>query len=150
MKVVDFLRKNSIIPNLNTKEKDGVISELADHISREEQLDRDLVYKILIERERLGSTGLGEGVAIPHGRMSSLTRLVACFARSVDGVNFDAIDGNPSHLFFVLLTPDNHMGLQALARVSKLMREVEFRKSLMCAVDLDDLYARIVAEDSKI
>jgi len=150
MKVVDFLRKNLVIADLTSRGKVDTLAELADHIAREEQVSREDVHRVLVERERLGSTGIGEGVAIPHGTMSSLTHLVALFARSVEGIDFDAIDGRRTNLFFVLLTPDNNVGLQALARVSRMMRRPEFRQTLMTAGTQDELYRTIVSEDERL
>jgi PTS system nitrogen regulatory IIA component len=106
--------------------------------------------KVLSDRERLGSTGIGDGVAIPHGTMSSLNHLVALFGRSVEGVEFDAIDGKRTHLFFVILTPDNNVGLQALARVSRMMREPRFRQVLLEAAGQEELYRAIAAEDERL
>lgn len=150
MKVLDFLPKNSIIADLASTAKNEAIAELAGHIAQEEKVSRDEVLKVLMDRERLGSTGIGDGVAIPHGTMSSLKHLVALFARSPEGVEFDAIDGKKTHLFFVILTPDNNVGLQALARVSRMMREPRFRQTLMEATDREALYRAIAGEDERL
>lgn len=123
---------------------------MATRIADVDGVSRAEVLRVLEEREKLGSTGIGDGVAIPHGSLAALPRLVSLFARSKQGVEFDAIDGKPTHLFFVLLTPDNNMGLKALARVSKLMRRPEFRTDLVQLDELEALYAAIVAEDARL
>ena len=150
MKILDFLNRDSIIANLAASGKEEVLGELADQIARVELVNRDDVYKILWDREQLGSTGIGDGVAIPHGTMASINQQVALFARSIDGVDFDAIDGEKTHIFFVLLTPDNNVGLQALARVSRLLRSEVFLESLLSSADGDSLYQTIADGDDKL
>lgn len=150
MKILDFLQKGSIIADLRSTGKAEVLAELADCIAKAEQIDRNEVLRILSDRERLGSTGIGDGVAIPHGTMSSITHLVALFGRSVKGVDFDAIDNKCTHIFFVLLTPDNNVGLQALARVSRMLRKAEFRELLKKATDTDEIYRVVATEDERL
>lgn len=150
MKVQEFLKKGSIIVDLQGRHRAEVLAEMATRIADVDGVSRAEVLRVLEEREKLGSTGIGDGVAIPHGSLAALPRLVSLFARSKQGVEFDAIDGKPTHLFFVLLTPDNNMGLKALARVSKLMRRPEFRTDLVQLDELEALYAAIVAEDARL
>lgn len=149
MKVVDFLSPAAVVPDLRGQSRDEVMLELADAVGRAESIDAEEIVRVLLARERLGSTGIGEGVAIPHGTLPGLRRLVAAFGRSRGGVNFDAIDGKNTHLFFVLLTPENAVGLQALARVSRLVRDVEFRRSLMFAEDSDALFRVLQEEEAR-
>ena len=100
-------------------------------------------------RESLGSTGIGDGVAIPHGKVSDLHELVVAFGRSKKGIAFDAIDGKPVHLFFLLLAPENSTGqhLKALAKISKMLKTPNFRKKLIEAKTKSDLYKAIVEQD---
>ncbi len=149
MRIADFLSQESVIARMNARNKDEALAELAGKIAEVQNLNREKVLKILEDRERLGSTGIGDGVAIPHGRMVNLEHLVALLGRSVEGVDFGAIDGRPTHLFFVLLTPDNNVGLQALARVSRTLRRPECRQALLEAGDEADLYRALIAEDMK-
>jgi nitrogen PTS system EIIA component len=103
----------------------------------------------LQQREKLGSTGIGEGVAIPHGKIPDLNELVVAFGRSKKGITFDAIDGKPVNLFFMLLAPENSTGqhLKALARISKMLKTPNFRKKLIDAKTTSDLYKAIVEQD---
>jgi len=116
------------------------------------QLDRGELLQVLLERERLGSTGIGDGVAIPHGKLKDLDQLMICFGRHRQGVDFDAMDGRPTQLFFLLVAPEDAAGvhLKALARISKLLRSEEVRRRLLDAVDADTLYRIIVEEDGKL
>ncbi len=150
MRIADFLKEQSVIARMTARNKDEALAELAGKIAEVHGLDRGAVLKVLEERERLGSTGIGDGVAIPHGRMTNLDHLVALLGRSVEGIDFGAIDGRPTHLFFVLLTPDNNVGLQALARVSRTLRRPECRQALMQAPDAASLYQALIHEDSRL
>jgi PTS system nitrogen regulatory IIA component len=107
---------------------------------------------VLLEREALQSTGIGEGVAIPHGKLAGLDRLVATFARSVPGVDFDSIDGQPTHHFFLLVVPEHSGGqyLKALARISRFFRDPAFRRKLAEGETLDDVIHAIEDEDAKL
>lgn len=149
MKVVEFLRRDAVLAELTAARKVEVIHELAAAVAASEGVSADEVAKVLLARERLGSTGIGDGVAIPHGTLPSLKRLTAAFGRSIEGVNFDAIDGKPTHLFFVLLTPESAVGLQALARVSRLMRDADFRQRLLAASDAADIYSVLKEGDAR-
>ena len=105
--------------------------------------------KILMEREKLGSTGVGESIAIPHGKIHGLDDLHISFGRSRKGVAFDALDGKPVHLFFLLMAPDHSSGqhLKALAKISRMLKDIDFRKKLMNAKSRDDLYDVIREKD---
>lgn len=149
MNVVDFLDPRSVVAELQSTHKLDVIKELAASVSAAEGLSESQVLQVLIAREKLGSTGIGDGVAIPHGTLPSLKRLTAAFGRSKEGVGFDAIDGKPTHLFFVLLTPESALGLQALARVSRLMRDEAFRQSLLKATSADEIYRLLKGADGE-
>lgn len=155
MKIVDFVGPELIVPQLVAREKSAVIRELADHlaahVSGPQKIDREVLAKVLLERERLASTAIGEGVAIPHGKLDAVGKLVACVGRAVEGVDFDSMDGRPTHLFFVLVAPENSTGvhLKALARISRLFKDPEFRTRLMQAKDAQEIYRVIADEDAK-
>ena len=108
MNVADFLNEESIVVELEAENKKEVLEELCKTlVEAYPSLDHDRMVGILLDRERLGSTGVGEGVAIPHGKMDNLAGLIACFGRSLKGVEFEAVDKKPVHLFFLLFAPAN-------------------------------------------
>lgn len=152
MKIVDLLHPETIISSLQARTKDDVLAELAEALFKfDESLDRTEVIKVLHERERLGSTGIGDGVAIPHGKLKSLDKLLIAFARSVDGVDFDAMDGKPAHLFFLLVAPEESVGvhLKMLARISKILKNKATREQLVQAPDAQALYKIIADEEER-
>ena len=113
------------------------------------KIDKANIIDVLRQREKLGSTGIGDGVAIPHGKISALADLTVCFGRSKDGICFDSMDGKPVHLFFLLLAPENSSGqhLKALAKISKMLKVPSFRERLMEAKTKSDLYKIIIEQD---
>jgi PTS system nitrogen regulatory IIA component len=152
MKITDILVREASILDLAATGKDALLTELATALAAaEESLDREALLDVLRERESLQSTGIGEGVAIPHGKIPGLDRLVATFARSRDGVDFESIDGQPTQLFFLLVVPEQSGGqhLKALARISRFFRDASFREKLIAAGDLDEIFRAIEEEDAK-
>lgn len=152
MKIQDLLKKEFIIPHLSSHDKAGVISELVNHLtSLEQRLDAQEVLKVILERENLGSTGIGEGIAIPHGKMKNLSNFLILFGRSKEGVDFQAMDHKPVHLFFLLIAPENSatIHLKILARISRLLMDRGFRKNLMEAGSAEEIHAIVVDEDNK-
>jgi nitrogen PTS system EIIA component len=152
MKIVDFVRPDLVVAELAAQDKSAVVKELAGHLAGQVQgVDREQLSKVLLERERLASTAIGEGVAIPHGKLDAVGKLVACVGRAPSGVDFDSMDGRPTHLFFVLVAPENSTGvhLKALARISRLFKDPEFRTRLMQAKDAPEMYKVIADEDAK-
>jgi PTS system nitrogen regulatory IIA component len=150
MKITDILDEASIIQDLCSTSKKGVLEELSDVLVEGGKLpDRDKVVEVLLDREKLGSTGIGDGIAIPHGKMKGIEDLVTSFGRSTKGINFESIDNKPTHLFFLLVAPENSAGihLKALARISRLLKDPSFRRRLMEAKDRRDLFAIIAEED---
>jgi PTS system nitrogen regulatory IIA component len=115
------------------------------------QLSAPRLTETLLEREKLGSTGVGEGVAIPHGKLPGLPGLLAAFGRSPPGVDFGAIDSRPTYLFFVLFAPENSAGvhLKALARISRLFKSPQFRAGILEARDAAQIHSQISTEDAK-
>lgn len=152
MKIVDLLRRELIVPAVRAGDKRGILEELATHVAgQNSKIDRGALARVLIEREALASTAIGEGVAIPHGKLGAVTEIVACLGRVPGGVDFDSMDGQPTFLFFVLVAPDNSTGahLKALARISRVFKDAEFRKRLLAAADADAMYRVIADEDAK-
>jgi PTS system nitrogen regulatory IIA component len=152
MKIVDFIREELILPDLQSKAKLDLLAELAGHLAaNNDGVSRDALMKVLVDRERLASTAIGEGVAIPHGKLDAVGKLVACVGRAREGVDFDSMDGRPTHLFFVLVAPENSTGvhLKALARISRLFKDPEFRTRLLAAESARDMFEVIADEDSK-
>ena len=149
---MDILREESIISELNATDKKGVLEELTGPVAEASGVDREEMVRVLLERERLGSTGIGDGIAIPHGKLKSLRSLLVGFGRSLKGVEFEAIDGKPAYLFFLLMAPENSTGahLQMLARISRLLKDNTFRERLMTAADRSNLYRAIADEDHKL
>lgn len=150
---MELLDKRMIIPQLVSTSKEGVLRELVRAIAQvEKQVDENQFMEVLLERESLGSTGIGDGVAIPHGKSKNAKRLLASFGRSLAGMDFQSMDAKPTHLFFLLVAPENSAGihLKALARISRLMKENAFRKRLMDANSGDEIYSLFAAEDEII
>ena len=150
MKILDILAENAIIPELKGKTKKQVLEELIEALlAQKPQLDRDRLMSVLLERERLGSTGIGDGIAIPHGKLKDLDQLVLSFGRSSQGVDFESMDGKPVHLFFLLVAPENCAGihLRALAKIARLLKNGSVRKRLGSVENKDDIYNAIQQED---
>ncbi len=152
MKILEFLKPDLIIDEIQSQNKQEVLEEFSHCIERVEGLKAEKVLRVLIEREKLGSTGIGEGVAIPHGKLHELEHLICCFGRSQKGIEFEAIDGKPVHLIFLLLAPENSAGthLKALAKISKMLKDPSFRQQLLEAKSSDELYQFIKEEDDKL
>ena len=153
MKVMDILARDAVILSLGVQTKREVLAEMANALAKvEPQIEADRLLDVLLEREALQSTGIGEGVAIPHGKMVGLDRLVASFARSHEGVDFEAIDGQRTHHFFLLVVPEHSGGqyLKALARISRFFRDPTFRKKLSEVESLEDVIHAIEEEDARL
>ena len=153
MKIMDILVEDAVILNLGVRTKREVLAEMANALGKvEPQIEADRLQEVLEEREALQSTGIGEGVAIPHGKMVGLDRLVASFARSPEGVDFESIDGQATHHFFLLVVPEHSGGqyLKALARISRFFRDAAFRQKLFEGETLEDLIRAIEEEDAKL
>jgi len=150
MKILDILAKESIIPELKGRTKRQVLEELIDALlDSKPHLDRERLMGVLLERERLGSTGIGDGIAIPHGKLKDLDQLALSFGKSAQGVDFESMDGKPVHLFFLLVAPENCAGihLRALAKIARLLKNSSVRKRLGSVSGRDDIYSVIQQED---
>jgi PTS system nitrogen regulatory IIA component len=152
MKIEDILSQELVLSDLTARNKTDVLVELASAVSRQHpELERERLVQALEDRERLNSTALGDGVAIPHGKLSGNKRVFAAFARSRQGVDFHSLDGAPTHLFFLLVAPEDSAGahLKALARISRLLKDESFRTRLMQAPDAATLFETIRQEDAR-
>jgi len=153
MKIADLLAPAAVVAEMKAGGKNAALEELTDAMAQAHAgLDRDAVLRVLHERERLGSTGIGDGVAIPHGKLKNVDQLLLSFGRSRDGIEFDSMDGKPAHLFFLLLASEESVGvhLKTLARISKLLKSPAVRDALLAAGDGADLYRIITEEDSRL
>jgi len=151
MKILDVLPEEAIIVDLKATDKKGVIEELANPLAKISGIDFEELIRLLLERERLGSTGIGGGIGIPHGKLKNLESLVLGFGISRMGVHFDSIDEKPVHIFFILLTPENSTGihLKLLARISMLLKRDLFKKQLMSATNHSEIIDIIKKEDGE-
>ena len=152
MKIMDFLNKKAISVNVKATDKEGIVRELVDlHASATEIKNKDELVKAIMSREALGSTGIGQGVGIPHAKSQNVKELVAAFGLSKNGVDFDSLDGEPVYLFFLLLAPEESAGphLKALARISRMLKDKYFRELLRKAKDENEVLRIIQEEDSK-
>ena len=149
---MDILVKDAVVLSLKAKDKNGILEEMSRSLAAAEpSVAADELLSVLIDREELQSTGIGEGVAIPHGKMAGLDRLMATFASSDDGVDFASIDGKPTQLYFMLVVPEHSGGqhLKALARISRFFRDPSFRGKLMDATSTEAIFRAIEEEDEK-
>ena len=151
MKITDFLNVQTVIPMLASREKNAALQEMADWLAAHSFLDKKRVLEVLLERERISTTAIGEGVAIPHGKLPGVERVLGVFGRSLEGVDFASLDGRPTHLFFVLIAPENAAAdhLKALARISRLLKDEAFRRRLMEGKTSQEIFQAIAEEDQK-
>lgn len=153
MKIVDIIDPARISINLESNAKMDVLAELAALLTRENDNENvEAITKILVERERLATTGVGGGVAIPHGKVENLKRIVAAIGISRTGVPFDAVDEAPVHIFVALIAPLNSSGdhLRALARISRLLKNDHTRNRFLESRSVEELYDLIKEEDGKL
>jgi PTS system nitrogen regulatory IIA component len=150
MHLGDLIAPEAVKPSLKVKNKKQLLTELAACASRSCGLQERDIFDVLLQRERLGSTGLGQGVAIPHGKMAGLNQIVGVFARLAEPVDFDAVDGEPVDIVFLLLAPEGAGAdhLKALARISRLLREGSAVEKLRASKDASALYAVLTQEEA--
>ena len=152
MKIMDYLNEAWVIPDLQGTDKSSILRELSGVLVKPCQVASvEELLQVLLEREKLGSTGIGEGIAIPHGRLKKLKNFFICFGRSLKGVDFDSIDGKPSQLFFLVMAPENSAveNLKLLSRIVTLLKESSFKKRLIDAPSRKELFQILSAEDEK-
>jgi fructose-specific phosphotransferase system IIA component len=154
MKIMDFLSKKAIILDIKATKKEEVIKELVEALINAgdiEKRHRNKLIDALMARESLGSTAIGQGIAMPHAKSDSVEKLIAAFALSKKGVDFDSLDGEPAYIFFLLVAPQDSAGphLKALARISRLLKDKYFRDSLKASNDDKTVIKIISQEDDK-
>lgn len=154
MKIMDFLSKGAIVPELKSSKKEDIIKELVDALINAGEIEkrhRNKLIEALIAREELGSTAIGQGVAIPHAKCDCVSKLVAAFGLVSKGVDFDSLDGEPVYILFLLVAPQDSAGphLKALARISRLLKDKYFRDNLKSCKDDKSIIKIINQEDEK-
>ncbi len=152
MKIVEFLNEKAITANMSANSKEAALRELVDVLAKAEGIkNKEELVKVLLGRESLGSTGIGQGVGIPHAKTNAVKKLVAALGICPQGVNFDALDGEPVHIFFLLIAPEDSAGphLKGLARISRLLKDKYFRDSLKQLRDEKAILKLIREEDTK-
>jgi PTS system nitrogen regulatory IIA component len=152
MNIADALKETCVIADLKGATKETVLTELVSALKEMALIENvEETVKVIFDREKLGSTGIGDGVAIPHGKMKKLQNVLCAFGRSTKGVEFGAVDGKPVHMFFLLLAPEESTGLhlKMLSRISRIVRDASFRKKLMEEVHASQVFEDIVEEDKK-
>ncbi len=151
-KIKDLLQDDLVLEELQATDKIGVLREFAAHLKHAGKIaDADELVRVLVERESLGSTGIGDGVAIPHGKLGVLPDMIVAFGRSSGGVDFQSMDCKPAYLFFLLVTPADRPGdhLKTLARISRILKNPVLRDNLRQAAHRQELQRLICEEDSK-
>jgi len=152
MKIRDYLNEEWVISDLKGTDKPSILKELSNVLVKPCQVTSvEELLQVLLDREKLGSTGIGEGIAIPHGRLKKLKKFFVSFGRSLKGVDFDSIDQKPSQLFFLVMAPENSAvdNLKLLGRIVTLLKEPSFKKRLMEAPSQKELFQVISEEDEK-
>ncbi len=155
MKISDLLSSKAVSADLKSTTKADVIAELVDLLisaGSVEKKHRKKVLEILMAREALGSTAIGQGIAIPHGKYASIKKLVGCLGVSKQGINFDSLDGEPAYIFFLLVAPVYSAGphLKALARISRLLKDKYIREILKTAKDDKSILTIVQQEDGRL
>jgi len=150
MLLSDFISPDSVVASLKAKSKKQLLQDLSVRAARLTGLSGRDIFDVLLQRERLGSTGLGHGIAIPHGKVQGLKRIVGLFARLAEPVDFDAVDGDPVDIVFLLLAPEGAGAdhLKALARISRLLREGSAVEKLRASKDAAALYALLTENEA--
>ena len=152
MKIDEILKKESVIADITGKNKLDVIKEMTERLKQNDTIKNDqALYATLMEREKLGSTGIGENVAIPHGKSDELTQIITVFARSLSGIDFEALDQKPVHFVCMVIAPAHSTGqhLKALAKISRLFKNQTLREGILKAEDSNAIYSILLEEDSK-
>jgi PTS system nitrogen regulatory IIA component len=153
VKLSDILRESCVVADIKGKTKKEILLELVEPLKEANLIDDvDAVVKIIMERERLGSTGIGDGVAIPHGKMKNIDSIICAVGRSQEGVDFDAVDRQPVHIFFLVLAPEDSasLHLKVLSRISKILRDPSFRKTILKLANAHEIYANVIETDDKL
>jgi len=150
--MMDFLDERAILPDLQATDKEDVLNELLDSLVGIGVIkDKQRMFDVLLAREELGSTGIGNGIAIPHGKCEGIKKMTAALGLSKKGVDFNALDGEPVYIFFLLVAPQDSAGphLKALATISRLLKDRFFRDALKQAPDKKTILEVIKKEEGK-
>jgi len=153
MRLIDILTQDCIVPDLKGRVKREVLEEMVAELTfKFAGLNKERLLEVILERERLGSTGIGYGVAIPHARLKGLSSIIILFGRSLPGVEFQAMDERPAHLFFLIVAPEDSTTahIKILARISRLLQDAVLRNRLMVASTQEEIYSIIAEEDRKL
>jgi len=151
MNFTEILKRNFILEELEARNQHDVLAELVGVFAKGEvRFNPEAMLQVLLERERLGSTGIGDGIAIPHGKLQGLDEILLSFGRSSEGIAFDAMDGKPVHLFFLLMAPENSAGLhlKILAKISRMLKDPALRNNLLQAKSKEEIW-RIIEEQER-
>ncbi len=143
MNLGDYLVKDLVLPELTSDTKSEVLTELVAPLgATNPEMDTDLAVRVLLDREKLGTTGIGDGIAIPHGKLEGLEKIIVVVGRSKSGLDFDALDHKPCSIFFVVLAPEHIAGmhLRILAQISRVLKDPMFRQEFMAAEDRDAMW----------
>jgi PTS system nitrogen regulatory IIA component len=151
MKILDVLQKKAIISDLKSQDKKGILEELVTPIASITGVNHKDLVRVLMDREQLGSTGIGGGIGIPHGKLKQLESLVLGFGLSRKGVDFESMDNKSTHIFFLLVTPENSTGLhlKMLARISRILKNDQFKEKLLKASNTDEIFSIIKEDDEE-
>jgi len=153
LKITEILQEQCIVADIKGQTKREVISELVETLAKA-RLIEDVVtaVNVVMDREKLGSTGIGNGVAVPHGKLKNINNIMCAFGRSQNGVDFDAVDRAPVYIFFLVLAPEDSasLHLKVLSRITKILRDQSLRKKIIKFTNVSDIYTSILEEDEKI
>ena len=152
MKITDILKKEYIIADLTSRDKKSVLEELSSFLEYKGAIpNKENLLVSLIEREKLGSTGIGENVAIPHAKINEIDQIITVFGRSKKGIEFESLDKKPVHFIYLVIAPTNSTGqhLKALARISRLLKNPSLREAVLSATEMNQIYSILADEDSK-
>jgi len=143
MKLGDYVEKDLVLPNLTSGNKSEVLAELIAPLGViNPEMDTDQAVRVLLDRESLGTTGIGDGIAIPHGKLEGLDKVIVVVGRSLEGIDFDALDHKPCSIFFLVLAPEQAAGthLRLLAQISRVLKDEAFRQEFMSVTDIDGMF----------
>jgi PTS system nitrogen regulatory IIA component len=153
MTISDILQEDHIIPDLKASDKEGALREVSLYLEHKGIIpDHSKLLQALLEREKLGSTGIGDNMAIPHAKLEGIEQITTVFARSLNGVEFQSLDRKPVHFVFLLLAPPASTGmhLKALAKIARLFKNPSLRENILEAEDASTIHTLLLEEDSKI
>lgn len=152
MTINDILQQDHIIPDLQAGDKEGALREISLFLKQKGAIeDHEKLFQSLLDREKLGSTGIGDNMAIPHAKQEGIEQITTVFARSINGIDFQSLDRKPVHFIFLLLAPPASTGLhlKALAKIARLFKNPSLRENILVAEDASTIHTLLLEEDSK-